>query len=462
MAKLVNDMTSWLTKEYYKRELLRDLRAGECRLKERKETYLPMMYKEDPIIYENRVNNSYLYNVVDLNIQKLSSKPFIKPATINTDSVILKELEKDFDHQDHTITDFARNYFEDALWYAQAHVFVDMPVGIQRADGTIIRDPYARPNATIIDIDNILDARPDETNSEIVFLRFREYKTVYRDFDDIELEVIKLYYKMNGVVYFNIFEQVESQINDFVMLYDEDQVFGLDYIPLVSLYPMSTRVPFRPSLFFQNMANIQRAYFKTNSDQRNLEQILMCPILLGYGFKADTITVSSYNALIVEGEDGVAVDLKWVETNGQGLAVADRSLSAMRDQMESIGVDLQTRAGGNQTATANVIDQANNNSVLSCMAVALKESMEKIVYIYKDWFAMNSVIINEPFSVDVVTKFDIKVNADEINYLNTALTLNILSKEDYFNEGKRRGIIDSELTFAETQEKLNSDLDLLQ
>lgn len=453
----VFNMTSSLVTEYAKRELLRDLRAGECRLKEKRDQYLPKLPAEDDVVYDIRVRNSYLYNVVELNIQKLSSKPFSRPVSIETDDLVLKQLEMNFDGQDHTITEFGRNLFEDALWFSQAHVFIDMPEGIKREDGTVIRDASARPVASIIDVDNILDARMNFENTELVYLRFKEIKTIYKDYDEVEVDVVKLFYKENGVVYFNIIEDSES--GEF-RYYEEDQVFPLNYIPLVTLYPMSTRIPFRPHLIFQNMAYIQRAHFKTSSDKRNLEQILMCPILFGYGFKVDKMTISSYTGLIADTDDGKSVDLKWVETNGQGLGLAEKALDTMREQMESIGVDLQTRAGGNQTATANSIDQANNNSILSCMAVALKESLEKIILIYKDWYMKNSVSTGD-FKLDVVTKFDIKVSADEINYLNNALTLNIISKEDYFNEGKRRGIIDSDLTFAEAQERLGTDLDNL-
>ena len=457
MAK-INNMTSSFVKEKNKRELLRDLRIGEEQLKLKRDIYLPMFPHENPKVYEIRVRNSYLYNVVELNIQKLSSKPFSRPATIDSEDAILKSLEMNFDNQEHTITEFSRNLFEDSLWFSQAHVFIDMPVGEKRPDGSYIRNPNARPNATIIDVDNILDARMSDDNTELVYLRFLETKTVYSDFEESTIDVVKYYYKSGNTVFFNVFEQDPNNLGEFHYRYEEDQVFSLNYIPLVTLYPMSTRIPFKPNLIFQNMAYIQRAHFKTLSDKRNLEQILMCPILFGYGFNVDQLTISTYNAIIAKNEMGEQAGLSWVETNGNGLSVAEKSLDTMREQMESIGVDLQTRAGGNQTATANSIDQANSNSILSCMAVALKECLEKIVMIYKDWFELNGVSTGE-FKIDVVTKFDIKVSADEINYLNNALNLNIISKEDYFNEGKRRGIIDSDLTFSEAQEKLATDLD---
>lgn len=455
----VFNMTSSFVNEVKRRELLRDLRGGEDVLKSKHEIYLPKFPNEDPKVYEIRVRNSYLYNVVELNIQKLSSKPFSRPATIETNDPILKTLEMNFDNQDHTITEFSRNYFEDALWYSQSHCFVDMPLGERRSDGSIIRNPNSRPNATLIEADDILDARMSDDNTELVYLRFQQNKVIYKNYDESTVKVVKLFYKseVDGLIYYNIIEETES--GEF-WWFDEDQVYPLSYIPLVTLYPMSTRIPFKPNLIFQNMAYIQRAHFKTLSDKRNLEQILMCPILFGYGFSVDSITISTYNAIIAKNELGEQAGLQWVETNGQGLSVAEKSLDTMREQMESIGVDLQTRAGGNQTATANSIDQANNNSILACMAVSLKEALEKIIYIYKDWFALNSVATGD-FKVDVVTKFDIKVSTDEINYLNNALTLNIISKEDYFNEGKRRGIIDSDLTYQDAQEKLVTDLDTL-
>ena len=217
---------------------------------------------------------------------------------------------------------------------------------------------------------------------------------------------------------------------------------------------MSTRIPFKPKLIFQNMAYIQKAHFKTLSDKRNLEQIVMVPFLFGSGFEADSqkgFAISAFNALL---SPDPTANLKYVEHNGSALKTGTESLNEMVDQMESIALDLVTRSGGNQTATQSSIDQANNNSIMSCMAVALKEGLTKIIDIYKDWLN-----IKDDFSIDIVTKFDIKVSADELNFLNNAVAIGALSSEDYFNEGKRRGILNSDLTFEDTIDKITGQLD---
>lgn len=447
----IYEPSSFFQKNIDDRELLRDLRVGEEALKAKAETYIPRFPAEDQKVYEIRVKNSYLYNVVDINIQKISSKPFSKPATITTENLTLKTFEFNFDQADHTITEFAKSWFEDALWDSQSHVFVDYPLGQIREDGSIVND-NSLPTAVILNNDNILQA--DYNNGEVTYLRFLEYKSIRDGYDEKTLKVIKIFEKVNGEVYFNIFTQEDVDSDIYISEFEDFIRYGLDYIPLVSLYPMSTRIPFKPKLIFQNMAYIQKAHFKTLSDKRNLEQIVMVPFLFGTGLDADAskgIAISAFNAWLASDPNA---KLTYVEHNGTALNTATESLNEMVSQMESIALDLVTRSGGNQTATQSSIDQANNNSIMSCMSVALKEALEKVVDIFKDWLN-----ITDDFSIDIVTKFDIKLSADEINFLNNAVAIGALSNEDYFNEGKRRGVINSDLTYEETIEKITNQLD---
>jgi len=447
----IYEISSFFQKNINDRELLRDLREGEEALKAKACEYIPRFPAEDESVYKIRVKNSYLYNVVDINIQKISSKPFSKPTTINTENLQLKSFEFNFDQADHTITEFAKSWFEDSLWDAQSHVFVDFPIGQQREDGSFIATD-SLPNAVILNNDNILQA--EYQNGEVIYLRFLEEKRVRDGFDEKVLKVVKIFEKVNSKVYFNIFTQSDVDSTEYFAEFEEFILFGLDYIPLVSLYPMSTRIPFKPKLIFQNMAYIQKAHFKTLSDKRNLEQIVMVPFLFGTGLDADAtkgIAISAFNAWLASDPNA---KLTYVEHNGNALNTATVSLNEMVDQMETIALDLVSRSGGNQTATQSTIDQANNNTLMSCMAVALKEGLEKIIDIYRDWLK-----ISDDYSVDLVTKFDIKLSADEINFLNNAVAIGALSNEDYFNEGKRRSIINSDLTYEETIEKITNQLD---
>lgn len=448
----IYEPSSFFEDNIKKRELLRDLREGEEALKAKASEYIPRFPAEDNEVYNIRVKNSYLYNVVDINIQKISAKPFSRPASINTENLTLKSFEFNFDQADHTITEFAKSWFEDSLWDAQSHVFVDYPVGQQREDGSFISSD-SLPVCVILNNDNILQA--EYNNGEVTYLRFLEEKTIRNGFNQKTLKVVKIFEKINSIVYFNIFTQDETDSDLYIPEFEEYKVFGLNYIPLVSLYPMSTRIPFKPKLIFQNMAYIQKAHFKTLSDKRNLEQIVMVPFLFGTGLDTDAtkgIAISAFNAWIATDANA---KLSYVEHNGAALNTATVSLNEMVDQMETIALDLVSRSGGNQTATQSTIDQANNNTLMSCMAVALKEGLEKILDIYRDWLN-----ISEEYSVDLVTKFDIRLSADEINFLNNAVVIGALSNEDYFNEGKRRGVINSDLTYSETMEKINNQLDI--
>lgn len=453
----VNDRSQFLQDRIFERELLRDLRAGEKKLKEKHLMYIPKLEGEDEQTYQLKVEGAYLYNCVELNIQKLSSKPFIKSPMIKseTNPIFFKDLEFDFDNNNHTLQEFGRTWMEDALWDSQSHVFVDYPQAEKDIDGSYIQNNEARPVAVILNNDNILHFR--YSGKELSYLRFKDYiNTPTEDgFDDVCLEIIKEFKKYNGKVYWNAYIQDGPDSIEYIKIYQEDQLFGLDYIPLVSFYPMSSRIPFAPRLIFQNMANIQKKHFSSMADKLNCEHVVTSPFLVIKGVEdggQKGIEVSTFNAMFFTDKEA---SVSYVEHNGAALKTANETLIQMERQMESMGIDLMSRTSGGETATENAIDEANNNAMLSSMCVSLKEALEKVVDVYCDW--MN---IEKDFYLDITTKFNIRITESQQKYYDTALASNIISKKTYFDIGLNAGYLSTDLTYEQDQENINSDLDI--
>lgn len=458
----VDSISDFLQERINERTLLRDFRAGEKTLKEKCAIYIPKRsVEEDEETYQWKVKGAYLYNYVELNIKKLSSKPFIKPPTIKSEenALFFKELEFDFDNNNHTLQDFGRTLLEDALWDSQAHIFVDFPVAEKDVDGSYIQNNEAMPTAIILNNDNILHFRYQ--GKKLVYLRFKDYVKVPDEsgFGDDEVMLIKEFKKIGNKVYWNAYIQNADDDEDYSKVYEEDNLFGLDYIPLVSFYPISARIPFKPDLIFQNMANINKKHFWFTADTLSCQTIITNPFLAISGVdpsgdedeKGPSMGVSTFNAFFLP-ENG---KMEFVEHTGKAVETSNQTLEKMERQMESMGIDFLLNKSGNESATETVINQANSNSILSSICVNLKEALEKIVDIYCDWLD-----IDKTFYIDLTTKFDVKLNSDDVNMIEFLYTNNILSAEDTFNECQRRGVIASDLSYKDTQEKKESEFDM--
>ena len=436
MATRINERSTLNKKAFDKREILRDFKEGESAIKRRSKFYLPRFPTEDEATYKDRVNSSFLYNILAIAINRIANKPLNKQVQIITDNEELKATMWNFDNDGRTLLDFTRDFLSDSLWYNQGYVFVE------------------GDNVSIIDVDNILQTQVE--NSELIFIRFKDIIQRRNGWDDELLEVVRVFEKIDDKVYYSIYVQEEEGSSDFIEEVFQERYF-IDEIPMCRYYPFGTKYEFFPELTFLPMADIQKVLFRLDSDIINMMGVAAVPFLFFKGVDINDdenpLVISSFNAVAANTE---YADVKYVEATCSSLNFLRQERDSLIEKAQTLTIDLMSRHGGNQSATSATIDEANNNSMMSCVAVGLKEFLEKIIsmkYKFKKG-------IKEPeFSVNLTTNFNINTNAEELNFIVNAVNSQLISKKQAFLEGQRRGIISNDSTFEQNQQDITVELE---
>lgn len=425
-----------------KRILLEDLKEGHDALIKKASTYLPQTGGETYENYRIRLSNSTLYNMLEKTINSFAAKPFKKSMEIDSKNELVANLIYNIDGCDTSATDFFKAVLAEGLWFSQAHTFVDY----DSHDDT--------HTLSMIDFDNILDF--DYKNNELVYLRLLCYETVRIDYEVYYYKVVKEYYKNeeDGKIYWNDFVSqkslkiINSSSSRFVQRV-EDEPFYLDYIPLISFYPVSSLKKFNPDLIFQNVAELQISHFKTLSKMKDVESVVTTPVMFIKGVNVDSDADENgeekkfvMNSKSINVFDSEQASMQWVSPPQDSLSSLRENLKFTETQINDLLQDILNVRSGN-TATQATINQSNNNNFLSAVSVSLVKFIEKNIDTIVNWYNFHEV----EYSINLTTDFNITLDSNETTLLTTSLTLGVISQEDYFNECKRRGIFADDLVW---------------
>ena len=113
------------------------LLGGTDTMREAGVLYAPRHEYESQKNYDARINATTLLNMVEQTLDALSGKPFSDPVVVSEDTpeLICNTIIQDVDLQGNNIDVFSRSWFREGVAKAFAHVLVDSPKPIERADG---------------------------------------------------------------------------------------------------------------------------------------------------------------------------------------------------------------------------------------------------------------------------------------------------------------------------------------
>lgn len=430
----VNLPTTTVEERYHERSMLRDFKVGEKAIKAKSNIYLPKFPTEDKTMYENRVANSYLYNLLAISIRRASNKPLDKQIQILSDDEQLNKTMYNFDNNGRSLLDFTRDFLYDSLWFNQGYAFVE------------------DEDVSIIDVDNILQTEVVE--GELTFIRFKDVLCRRNGWEDEKIEVVRIFEKIDGIVYYSYYIQQEEDSDDFI-----EEIYMREYylneIPLVRYYPFGTKCEFNPDLTFQSTADIQKVLYKVDSDILNMLSIAAVPILFikGVDLNDDSapLSIDSFLAIFANTD---AADMRYVEATCSALNTARQERDGLVEKVKSLTMDIM-KATENITATASNIDATNNNVVMSSVAVALQDFLKKIILLK---YKFKRFVEVPDFSIQLTTDFSINTDVNELNFLTALFSGGVISKQLIFEEAQRRGIVTTDITYE--QDKGNKDSDM--
>lgn len=425
-------------KFYDDREMTRAVRGGTETLRDAGIKYLPKEPGESQDSYKRRLARSFLTNYSDRTAKNLASKPFTRPIVVKSEQSqdLANEYVKAVDGKGTSLTGLSSTVFEDALWNGSSFIAVDCAI-----DG-------GRPYAYHLSGDNILGYRLDE-DDRMIEIRIQE-KAVIADgqWGEKEVSRVRVFKRDGDVVTWSLYD---CEGNDSPIV--QDQPFALKEIPVAPVH--SSAVVSSGELFahppLKDLAYMNIQHYQESSDQSNILRIARVPVLFASGV-ADDAAIAIGSEYAIKGEAGA--DLKYVEHSGAAIGAGRDSLKDLETKMQSYGSDMLEYSGAVETATGRALRAGETNNKIAMMALNLASAVEKVL----GWIAYFNKVSEPDFHVDINTEYGINSAPEELTALASARTMGDLSREDYLQEMKRRGILRNEFSLADNADRIATEM----
>lgn len=389
--------------------LVRDLSAGNERIKDEGETYLPRAPRERSVDYAVRLKRATLYNVFRNTIQGLTGFVFRVPPKLGED--VSPQMQKDWENIDLAGTHgdvFARDLMADAMTAGHAAILVDYPDAPNGAE-TYADDLRYRPYWVPLAKDQLLSWRTTvEDGRTILSQLVVEEKACVPDgmFGD----KIRVRYR--------VFFRVKPENGQPVVGWKLLEIAENKSVVMVGagLYPTQTEIPVaevptngRRSLFdseppLLDLAYLNLAHYRQWSDYDTSMHMTCVPILFTAG-------------VIMQDEDGKQIEIgphaginandpaakaEYVTHSGEALDKCRQSLDDLENRMAALGLAaLATSKRSAETAKAKEIDKGATDSTLAASARGVQDGLEKAMGFHANYYGLES-----GGSIEVNTDFE--------------------------------------------------------
>ncbi len=435
------------------------LMGGTKAMRAAGETHLPRWPAEKQDSYDFRLKTSTLYNAFARTIGNMAGKPFTEPVKWTDIDPVIEAWFDDIDCCGRNLHVFAQEVFCQGIQDGITHVLVEFPVTKDK-DGKQLYVTRAaeqaagvRPYAIHIKEAQILGAIPTTKNGAESLAQLRIMECVSEPDGDYGTKDVEQVRVLTPGAW-----QIQRQ-NDKKEWYLHDEgVTTLDFIPLVTFYTRRTGfMTATPPL--NDLADLNIKHWQSQSDQDSLLHVARVPLLVRIGMDDDPGAPTKIGKSITDLP--MNADMKYVEHTGAAIGAGRSSLQDLEDQMESMGAELLTVRPGDRTATEAAIDTSQSQCQLAAMANALEDFLDQMVDIMAEWAGLP-----DQGDIDVFDDFaTISINAATVGPFVTAMVLQVnsglLSKQSAFEEMKRYGVNNPDLTWEAEQERINSSMPTL-
>lgn len=194
-------------------------------------------------------------------------------------------------------------------------------------------------------------------------------------------------------------------------------------------------------------------HYRKLSDYSNILHTTSCPALFITGVDEDTqIIIGAAGA--IKGSAGAT--MAYVESNGSATSAGREAIQDLERKMRSRCAGMLENNGPTETATGRALQAGQTNNKVAIIAVNMASALEPCLAGYAYFLK----IANPDFvvDIDIDTDYGITSNPEELTALASARTMGDLSREDYLQEMKRRGILRNEFSLADNEERLSTEL----
>jgi hypothetical protein len=438
MSDTVNKRSAVMAKMVTAAEKGRALMGGSDAMRLAGKTYLPKFKAELDEDYKARLASSWLFNGMRKTVKDMTGRVFSKTIEISEGPERLIDFATDINMQGQDLSAFASDVFKDAFVPGISFIMVDAP----RREGETTRQQAAtlglRPYMVHLTVESILGFKTEMFNNVLALSMLRIMETVTEDdpkdeFTQIDIKQVRVLTRLDGVVSVRIYRKNDK---DESYIFDE-YLTNAEEITVIPFYAQRTGF-FMGEPVLEDLADVNIAHWQSQSDQRNILHFARVPILFASGRADDEpLVISASQAVTSRDADA---KLSWVEHSGEAIGAGRTDLKDLEFQMQALG--LQLLVASHETATGAVLDSAKETSTLSMMADNLKDALEQAL----TWMAFYAGLPEEAITVEVNKEFGIApLTAQEVQVMQSDVSLGLLSKEAYYEERKRRGFLRPDL-----------------
>ena len=436
-------------------ELLHALLGGTDAMRAGKEQWLVREPRESPESYRNRLSRSFLYNAYRDTVEKLVSKPFSRPVTVQ--GFLPERLEamvSDMDLNGRDLTQFARDVFTSGVTYGCSHILVDFPQFSPTATLADERASGVQPVFVHIKPTQVIGWRSEtaENGKQVLTqVRIHEVKVEGNgQYSDKEVDYIRVYTPQDWQLWRRDSENDEDEYT----LVDEG-VHSFGEIPMASYYISRSGVlTANPPL--EDLAFMNLAHWQSMSDQRNILRFARVGLLFAAGFSEEEmeegLTIGPNQLIRSTNADA---KVSYVEHNGHAIQSGQEDLDKLEDRMKVLGLQPLMQRSGNQTATGRALDESRTHTAIQAWIRALENTLRQAFEIAAKWVKLE---LPEDFALDINNDFGLSERAtDDIKSLIEMRNTSQISGETFLREVKRRGLLSENVDIESELEAVESE-----
>jgi hypothetical protein len=432
--------------------LPRALMGGTRAMRKAGVKYLPKEAAESADAYQSRVNRSTLFNGFKKTVKDMTGKVFSKPVTFEDDvDPQLVAWAEDIDNAGRHINVFACDVFRDTMQTGFSGLLTDMPPA--NPGETLAQEQAAgrRPYICHIKAEDIIGWQYEVIAGKVVLtqLRIREVaKEKDGEFGEICVPQVRVLYRGRWEIWR---EATQGADKGKWVLWRSGESSIKDKITFAPVYFARNGV-MTSDLPLDELADLNVAHWQSQSDQRNILHVARVPILFMSGFaEDDTVEIGASKAVRTSNADA---DMKYVEHNGAAIEAGDKDLSNLEFQMQTMGLQLLAKTEGPDTATGEVRADQKENSPLAMMATALQDALEQSFGFMAEFAGLNfkaggSIVVNKDFGI--------QLGAATLDNLLNMVNSGQISKETFWAELQRRGVLSDSFDPEVEKDRLASE-----
>jgi len=437
-------------------------------VKKQASIFLPKFPQEAVKNYDFRVSVSKLTNIYHDNLETLASKPFEQEITLPPGEnkelpEEIEEFKEDVDGKGNNLTVFSSETFFNAINSTHDWILVDYP---KVAPGSIRsradqKAANIRPFWSHVLAENVFEVRTIVVNGNerLSYIRIHEPAAngVKERFTEYTQE------KITDAPTQNVWELADDGLFNLI----EENQLTIDEIPMVPIICArrdGDRWFFKPAL--RDALELQITLFRQESNLEFAKTMTAFPMLSASGVKPEKdasgkplpLTIGPQTILYAPADGaGNVGSWSYVEPSASSLTFLQSDIEKTKNDLRELGKQPLTAQSGNLTVITTAYAAGKSKTAVAAWGLKLKDGLENALVLTCKWFN----IAKETYDPEVTVYEGYDDFSDEqadSATLTSARANGDLSRETYWEELQRRGVLSAEFDPEQEAERLMKEL----